>query len=95
MNVCLFGSSGLDGQAFQSKWQVVGEVLLATPAHPELDLISQAAVIEFLESIQPAQVILAAANVGGIQANSLFPAEFIFENLMIELMSFIRPGRTG
>ena len=80
----LLGASGLVGQAFQRKWQSAAEVSLTTPAHLELDLISQAAVSEFLARIQPAQLILAAAKVGGIQANSQFPAEFIYENLMIE-----------
>lgn len=52
--------------------------------HGELDLTSQPAVREFMKSEKPDVVILAAAKVGGIHANNTYPAEFIYENLMIE-----------
>lgn len=52
--------------------------------HSELDLTNQAAVKVFFEKEQPDQVYLAAAKVGGIHANNVHPAEFIYENLMIE-----------
>lgn len=62
-----------------------GEALeLVTRTHAELDLTSQAAVREFMEAEQPDVVVLAAARVGGIQANNTYPASFIYENLMIE-----------
>ncbi|MDO9517886.1 MAG: GDP-L-fucose synthase, partial [Methanosarcinaceae archaeon] len=51
---------------------------------PELDLINQQAVTNFFETERPEYVFLAAAKVGGILANSTYPAEFIYENLMIE-----------
>ncbi len=57
---------------------------ITTRTHDELDLTNQAAVREFFRSERPDQVYLAAAKVGGIHANNTFPAEFIFENLMIE-----------
>ncbi len=52
--------------------------------HNELDLTDQAKVREFFQEEKPDQVYLAAAKVGGIYANNTFPAEFIYENLMIE-----------
>ena len=62
-----------------------GEALeLITRTHAELDLTSQGAVRDFMQAEQPDVVILAAAKVGGIMANNTYPAEFIYENLMIE-----------
>ena len=55
-----------------------------TRSHGELDLTDQAAVRAFLQAERPDRVILAAARVGGIHANDAYPAEFIYENLMIE-----------
>ncbi len=52
--------------------------------HAELDLTNQAAVREFFETEKPDQVYLAAARVGGIHANNTYPAEFIYQNLMVE-----------
>ncbi|MEM9128156.1 MAG: GDP-L-fucose synthase [Pseudomonadota bacterium] len=57
---------------------------LVTRTHAELDLTDPAAVRSFFEAERPDQVILAAAKVGGIVANNSYPAEFIYENLMIE-----------
>jgi len=57
---------------------------LITRSHSELDLTDQAAVRTFMEAERPDVVILAAAKVGGIHANDTFPADFIYENLMIE-----------
>ena len=62
-----------------------GEALeLVTRTHGELDLTDQAGVRDFMRSEVPDVVILAAAKVGGIMANNTYPAEFIYENLMIE-----------
>ncbi len=62
-----------------------GEALaLITRTHAELDLTSQVAVRDFMATEQPDVVILAAAKVGGIMANNTYPADFIYENLMIE-----------
>lgn len=52
--------------------------------HAELDLVNQAAVNDFFAQEKPDQVVLAAAKVGGIYANNTYPAEFIYENLMME-----------
>ncbi|PWK59638.1 GDP-L-fucose synthase [Roseicyclus mahoneyensis] len=57
---------------------------LVTRTHAELDLTDQAAVRRFMQSERPDVVILAAAKVGGIHANNSYPADFIYENLMIE-----------
>ena len=57
---------------------------IVTCTHNELDLTNQAAVQAFFANEQPDQVYLAAAKVGGIHANNTYPAEFIYQNLMIE-----------
>ena len=57
---------------------------IITRSRSELDLTSQSAVAEFFQSEQIDQVYLAAAKVGGIHANNTYPAEFIYENLMME-----------
>ena len=65
--------------------KVAGEGLeLITRTHAELDLTDQAAVRDFMATELPDVVILAAAKVGGIMANDTYPADFIYENLMIE-----------
>lgn len=65
--------------------QANGEALkLITRSHAELDLTEQAAVQQFMQTERPDVVILAAAKVGGIHANNVFPADFIYKNLMIE-----------
>jgi GDP-L-fucose synthase len=60
------------------------DVEIITRTHAELDLTNQAAVREFFQTEKPDQVYLAAAKVGGIHANDTYPAEFIYQNLMIE-----------
>jgi GDP-L-fucose synthase len=57
---------------------------IITRTHEELDLTDQAAVRTFFYAERPDQVYLAAAKVGGIYANSTYPADFIYQNLMIE-----------
>jgi GDP-L-fucose synthase len=57
---------------------------LITRTHAELDLTNQAAVNAFFATEKPDQVYLAAAKVGGIHANNTYPAEFIYQNMMIE-----------
>lgn len=82
------GHRGMVGNAILQKLQTrqkAGEdIELITRTHSELDLTDQAAVREFMSAAQPDTVILAAAKVGGIHANNTYPAEFIYENLMIE-----------
>lgn len=57
---------------------------IVTRTHAELDLTNQAAVQEFFAQVRPDQVYLAAAKVGGIHANNTYPAEFIYQNLMLQ-----------
>ena len=71
------------GSAIMRRLQQSGESLL-TRSHNELDLLDQAAVERFFAEQRPTQVYLAAARVGGILANNNRPAEFIYQNIMIE-----------
>jgi len=59
------------------------EVKLHTASRQELDLLSQASVNAFIANTRPDTMVIAAAKVGGIHANSTYPADFIYENLMI------------
>ena len=71
------GHGGLVGSAICRKLLAEGYSRLITRAHAELDLESQAEVKAFFEAERPEYVFLAAAKVGGIWANSTYPAEFI------------------
>lgn len=77
------GHRGLVGGAILRKLEARG-VETVTRTHAELDLTDQAAVRAFMQAERPGAVILAAAKVGGIHANNTYPAEFIYENLMLE-----------
>jgi len=72
------------GAAICRRLAQAGATDLITRTHAELDLTNQAAVDAFFAAEQPTQVYLAAAKVGGIWANNSYPAEFIYQNLMIE-----------
>jgi GDP-L-fucose synthase len=78
------GHRGMVGSAIVRNLEAKGFTNIVTRTHAELDLTNQAAVKDFFETEKPDQVYLAAAKVGGIYANNTFPAEFIYENLMIE-----------
>jgi GDP-L-fucose synthase len=78
------GHRGLVGSAVVRKLQETGCNNLVLQTHRELDLTDQSAVRFFFEREQPEIVVLAAAKVGGILANSTYPGEFIYENLMIQ-----------
>ncbi len=78
------GHRGLVGSAMVRELQKQGYTNLITRTHTELDLEEQKAVAEFFAFEKPEYVILSAAKVGGIGANSTKPAEFIYTNLMIE-----------
>jgi GDP-L-fucose synthase len=78
------GHRGLVGAAIVRKLQHEGYDNLVMRTSRELDLREQAAVREFFERERPAYVFLAAARVGGILANNTWPADFIYQNLMIE-----------
>jgi GDP-L-fucose synthase len=72
------------GSAIVRQLKQHGGSEIITRTHAELDLTSQAAVNAFFEQEKPSQVYLAAAKVGGIYANNTYPAQFIYENLMIQ-----------
>ena len=78
------GHRGMVGSAIVRNLQAKGFTNIVTKIHAELDLTNQAQVKAFFEQEKPAQVYLAAAKVGGIYANNTFPAEFIYQNLMME-----------
>ena len=78
------GHRGMVGSAIARQLRAAGETDIITRTHAELDLTNQLAVREFMQTERPDVVILAAAKVGGIHANNTYPAEFIYENLMIE-----------
>jgi GDP-L-fucose synthase len=86
--IYIAGHRGMVGSAILRRLQaraVAGEPLtLLTRTRVELDLIDQHSVRAFLQAEKPDVVILAAAKVGGIHANNSYPADFIYENLMIE-----------
>ena len=78
------GHRGMVGSAIVRNLQAKGFTNIVTRTHAELDLTNQAQVKAFFEQEKPDQVYLAAAKVGGIYANNTFPAEFIYQNLMME-----------
>lgn len=78
------GHKGMVGSAIVRALKEKGYQNLITRTHAELDLTNQVAVQALFEKEQPDQVYLAAAKVGGIYANNTFPAEFIYENLMVQ-----------
>ncbi|MCY6413450.1 GDP-L-fucose synthase [Acinetobacter sp. VNH17] len=78
------GHRGMVGSAIVRKLQGQGYQNIITATHAELDLTNQQAVNEFFTRHDIAQVYLAAAKVGGIHANNTYPADFIYQNLMME-----------
>lgn len=78
------GHRGMVGSAILRNLQRRGYSNFVLRTHSELDLLSQLAVSQFFESQKPDYVFLAAAKVGGIWANSMSPAQFFYENMMIE-----------
>ena len=78
------GHRGMAGSAIVRQLEGKGFNSIITRTHSELDLCDQATVRSFMQSKKPDYVVLAAARVGGIHANSTYPADFIYENLMIE-----------
>ena len=80
------GHRGMVGSAIVRQLLAQGHPAerIVTRTHAELDLTNQAAVHEFFAKEKPDQVYLAAAKVGGIHANNTYPAEFIYQNLMMQ-----------
>lgn len=84
MRIYIAGHRGMVGGAILRQLQSRDKVELITRTSSQLDLKNQAAVQAFMQEQRPDVVILAAAKVGGIIANNSYPAEFIYENLMIQ-----------
>ncbi|MFR9624744.1 MAG: GDP-L-fucose synthase [Rikenellaceae bacterium] len=82
--IYIAGHRGMVGSAILRNLQAKGYTNFITRTHSELDLTSQAEVNEFFETEKPDYVFLAAAKVGGIVANSTYPAQFFYENSMIQ-----------
>ena len=89
------GHRGMVGGAILRRLKARGETNIVTRTHAELDLTNQSDVREFMQTERPDMVILAAAKVGGIHANSTYPADFIYENLMIECNVIHQAFSTG
>ena len=88
MKIYIAGHRGMVGSGIVRQLEAriaAGEELeILTRTHAELDLTEQSSVRDFMQSEKPDLVIVAAAKVGGIHANNTYPAQFIYENLMIQ-----------
>ncbi len=82
--IYIAGHRGMVGSAIMRQLERQGYTNLVYRTRQELDLTNQAAVTHFFETEKPDQVYLAAAKVGGIYANNSYPAQFIYENLMVQ-----------
>ncbi len=78
------GHRGMVGSAIVRRLELLGYSNLVLKSSKELDLRNQQAVSDFFQEEKPQYVFLAAAKVGGIQANNVYRAEFLYDNLMIE-----------
>lgn len=96
MKIYLAGHRGMVGGAILRQLKATRpEAEIVTRSHDQLDLTDQAAVADFMATQKPDEVILAAAKVGGIHANNTYPAEFIYQNLMIETNVIHQAFRAG
>lgn len=82
--IYIAGHRGMVGSAIVRELTRKGYTDLVVRTHRELDLTNQVAVRHFFETEKPTQVYFAAAKVGGIHANNTYPAEFIYDNLMMQ-----------
>lgn len=82
--IYIAGHRGMVGSAICRLLTAQGFTQVITRTRQQLDLMSQTAVQDFMQAEKPDYVVLAAAKVGGILANNSYPAEFIYQNLMIE-----------
>ena len=82
--IYIAGHNGLVGSAIWNNLKQRGYTNLVGKSHRELDLLDAAAVKKFFDEEQPEAVVLAAAHVGGIMANLVYRADFIYENLQIQ-----------
>ncbi|NOV28553.1 GDP-L-fucose synthase [Methylomonas sp. ZR1] len=93
--IYLAGHRGMVGSAIYRQLTEAGYQNIVVRTHAELDLTDQIAVQDFMQQERPNQVILAAAKVGGIHANNEYPAEFIYQNLMMEANVVHQAWRIG
>lgn len=93
--IYIAGHRGMVGSAIKQSLEKRKGLTIITRSHGELDVIDQHAVNKFFTTERPDQVYLAAARVGGIHANNTLPANFIYENLMIEANVINAAWRTG
>jgi len=82
--IYIAGHTGMVGSSIIRVLKSKGYTNLVFRKHSDLDLIDQAAVKDFFLKEKPDQVYLSAARVGGIEANNVYPAEFLYQNLMIQ-----------
>ncbi len=82
--IYIAGHRGLVGSAIVRQLESRGFINLLMRTHKELDLTNQTQVQNFFQQEKPDYIILAAAKVGGIHANNTYPADFIYQNMMIE-----------
>ena len=82
--IYIAGHNGMVGSSIIRVLKSKGYTNLIFREHSELDLIDQASVKNFFSKEKPDEVYLSAARVGGIQANNIYPAEFLYQNLMIQ-----------
>lgn len=82
--IYLAGHRGMVGSAIIRELEKQGQTNIVVRTHAELELTNQLQVRDFFQAERPDQVYLAAAKVGGIHANNTYPAEFIYENLMLQ-----------
>ena len=82
--IFLAGHTGMVGSAIFRKLVSRSDSCVVTRTRKELDLTNQKSCFEFIKAEKPDEIILAAAKVGGINANNIYPAEFIYQNLQIQ-----------
>lgn len=83
MKLFIAGHNGMVGSALVRRFSSETDIQLILRSRTELDLLDQRAVKDFIKSTSPDAAIIGAAKVGGIHANSTYPADFIYENLAI------------
>lgn len=93
--VFVAGHNGMVGSALVRQLQGRSDIDLITRSHADLDLLDQTAVRQFFRTMAIDQVYLAAAKVGGIHANNTYPADFIYQNLLMEANVIHAAHETG
>ncbi len=93
--IFIAGHRGMVGSAVVRRLQREPDVQILSESRDRLDLRDQSAVTDYFRSAKPAAVVFAAAKVGGIQANNLYPVEFLTDNLRAQLATMISAYETG